>query len=105
VYQAVNSTCTSWDLTHQTKMNVIYSIRVYKGNINVLKTLKCFESVSMSGDGDIICQFKPNKTRGNLIARSGDWVVEYSTGEYQRYGSEAYNRLFRTPNAESNKEY
>lgn len=86
-------------------MNVIYSIRVYKGNIKVLKSLKCFESVSIKDGGDIICQFKPNKTRGSLIARNGDWVVEFSTGEYQRYGSEAYNRLFRTQNAESNKEY
>lgn len=86
-------------------MDIKYSIRVHKNNLETLKTLKCLQSVSVSEDGKAVtCQFKDNKTRGSLIARTGDWIVEYATGEYQRFGNEAYQRLCWNPSRTS-KEY
>lgn len=86
-------------------MNIKYSIRVHGNNLETLKTLKCLQSVSVLEDGKAVtCQFKDNKTRGSLIARTGDWIVEFATGEYQRFGNEAYQRLCWNP-SQTSKEY
>lgn len=79
-------------------MNIKYSIKVHKDNLEKLQTLKCLQSIDVSEDGNhVTCQFKDNKTRGSLIARTGDWLVEFASGEWQRYGSEAYATLCWNP--------
>lgn len=63
-------------------MKVIYSIKVHRDNLKTLQGLKCLQSVDVGEDGkSITCQFKDNKTRGSLIARTNDWLVELATGE------------------------
>ena len=78
-------------------MKVIYSIKVHKDNVSQLKKLDCFTSVRKDTAGKIICQFKDNKTRGSMIARTGDYVVQFGSGEWQRFGAEAYSSLVKNP--------
>lgn len=86
-------------------MKIIFSIRVHRDNLERLRQLKCLQSVDVSEDGKkITCQFKDNKTRGSLIARTGDWLVEFSSGLWQRYGNEAYQGLCWNP-SNNVKEY
>ena len=78
-------------------MKVIYSIKVHKDNVLQLKKLDCFTSVSEDATGKVICQFKDSKTRGSMIARTGDYVVQFESGEWQRFGIEAYSSLVKNP--------
>lgn len=80
-------------------MKVIYSIKVHKDNLSKLEKMDCFSSVGIDSNGRIACQFKDNKTRGSLIARTGDFVVQFASGEWQRFGSEAYSILIKNPSA------
>lgn len=91
-------TCRSLLKEKRRNMKILKSVRVHKDNLEKLKTLQCLQSVSTSEDGrQVVCRFKDNKTRGSLIARTDDWLVEFETGEWQRYGSEAYSTLVWSP--------
>ena len=85
-------------------MKIIYSIKVHRVNLKTLQGLKCLQSVDVGEDGEITCQFKDNKTRGCLIARTNDWLVELATGEWMRFGDTAYQQLVWNPSKVS-KEY
>lgn len=80
-------------------MKVIYSIKVHRDNLEKLQKLDCFSSVSTDTSGNVVCQFKDNKTRGSLIARTGDYAVQFASGEWQRFGSEAFSILVKNPSA------
>lgn len=80
-------------------MKVIFSIKVHKDSLHQLRKMDCFSSVGEDTEGRIVCQFKDNKTRGSLIARTGDYVVQFASGEWQRFGSEAFSVLIKTPAA------
>lgn len=67
-------------------MKIIYSIKVHIDHLKTLQGLKCLQSVDVGEDGKSI----DNKTRGSLIARTNDWLVEFSTGEWQKFGDAAY---------------
>lgn len=87
------------------KMKVIYSIKVHRDNLKTLQGLKCLQSVeSVKMANQITCQFKDNKTRGCLIAHTNDWLVEFATGEWQKFGDAAYQQLVWNPSKIS-KEY
>lgn len=86
-------------------MKIIYSIKVHIDHLKTLQGLKCLQSVDVGEDGkSITCQFKDNNTRGSLIARTNDWLVEFSTGEWQKFGDAAYQQLVWNPSNVS-KEY
>ena len=87
------------------KMKVIYSIKVHRDNLQQLQKLRYLARVDVGDDGkSITVQIKDNCTRGSLIARTGDYIVQFSTGEVQRYGCEAYANLVKNPSNVS-KEY
>lgn len=85
-------------------MKIIYSIKVNRDNLKTLQGLKCLQSVDVGDDGNITCQFKDNKTRGCLIAHTNDWLVEFATGEWQRFSEPTYHQLVWNPSNVS-KEY
>lgn len=86
-------------------MKVIYSIKVHRDNLQQLQKLRYLSRVDVGEDGkSITVQIKDNCTRGRLIARTGDYIVQFSTGEVQRYGCEAYANLVKNPSNVS-KEY
>jgi hypothetical protein len=79
-------------------MKVIYSIKVHRDNLKQLQKLRFLARVDVGEDGkSITVQIKDNCTRGSLIARTGDYIVQFSTGEVQRYGCEAYANLVKNP--------
>lgn len=86
-------------------MKIIYSIKVHRDNLKTLQGMKCLQYVDVGEDGkSITCQFKDNKTRGCLIAHTNDWIVEFETGEWQKFGDAAYQQLVWNPSKVS-KEY
>ena len=67
------------------KMDIIQQIRVQAQNIEVLKNLDCVRDIKTDGN-KITVYLKDNKTLGNLIALTDEWLVEYRTGMWQRFG-------------------
>lgn len=82
-------------------MNIIKSIRVWRNNIDELRSLDCLEFVIVSQDRnrrmDITVRFKDEATDGSPIARTGDWLVQYKTGKWQRFGNNVYQSLSFNP--------
>ena len=76
------------------KMDIIQQIRVQAQNIEVLKNLDCVRDIKTDGN-NITVYLKDNKTLGNLIAVTDEWLVEYRTGRWQRVGKEAYQQQIR----------
>ena len=46
---------------------------------------------------DITVRFKDDATDGSPIARTGDWLVQYKTGKWQRFGNNVYQSLSFNP--------
>lgn len=75
-------------------MDIIQQIRVQVQNIEVLKNLDCVRDMKTDGN-NITVYLKDNKTLGNLIALTDEWLVEFKTGMWQRFGKEAYQQQIR----------
>lgn len=78
-------------------MKVIYSIRIKRDKINELRKLDIAESVDLTTDGNIIVRLKPELTDGKLEAIKDEYLVQWESGKWQRYGSIAYDLLFHNP--------
>ena len=76
------------------KMDIIQQIRVQAQNVEVLKNLDCVRDIKTDGN-NITVYLKDNKTFGNLIALTDEWLVEYRTGMWQRFGKDAYQQQIR----------
>lgn len=77
-------------------MKIDYSIKVTRENIHAIKALSCVASISEDGQ---TVKLKPDATRGGIILHSGDWLVRFKNGLYQRFGSAAYDRLVTNPDS------
>lgn len=87
-------------------MKIIDSIKVHRDNLEKLRKLNYISRVDVGEDGkSITVQIKDNCTRGSLIARTGDYIVQYKTGEVQRFGASSYSTLVKNPSETSCKEY
>ncbi len=78
-------------------MRILRSIRVWSDNLDELRKLECLRSVIVDGVRGITCHIKDNRTTGSLVAHSGDWLVEYETGMWQRFGDTAHSTLVFNP--------
>lgn len=82
-------------------MNIVKSVRVWRNNIEELRSLDCLEFVNVSEDRyhrmEITVRFKDEVTDGSPIAHTGDWLVQYKTGKWQRFGSNIYQSLSFSP--------
>lgn len=76
------------------KMDIIRQIRVQVQNVEVLKHLDCVRDIKTDGN-KITVYLKDNKTLGNRIALTDEWLAEYQTGMWQRFGKEAYQQQIR----------
>ena len=70
--------------------------KVCRANRDSLSETPCVRTVTDSPDG-LSVLLDPMYTRGRTVARSGDYIVQYASGLYQRFGSEAFARLERNP--------
>lgn len=74
-------------------MKVIYSIRIKRNKIDELRKLDIVESVDLATDGNIVVRLKPEFTDGKLEAAKDEYLVQWESGKWQRYGSVAYDLL------------
>lgn len=83
------------------QMKIIRSVKVWRKSIDELKSLGCFEFVKTDKKDprQVICRFKHGMTQGSPIVHTGDYVVQYETGKWQRMGSAMYQGLTFEPNA------
>ena len=78
-------------------MKVIKSIRITKDTIDTLKRLDVVENVSTTPSRNIVVRLKPELTEGKLEAAKNEYLVQWESGKWQRYGSIAYDLLFHNP--------
>jgi len=66
-------------------------------NVDKFSLLPCVSAVTGARCAPV-AHLDPNATKGSLTVHAGEYLVQYASGLWQRYGAEAYNRLIRTPN-------
>ena len=81
-------------------MNVKKAIRIRKENICDISKLECVENV-VEKDGDIKVTLKPEHTDGRLEAVKDEYLVQWGSGKWQRFGEAAFNHLYKNPAKEA----
>ena len=81
-------------------MKVIKTIRIRKENIGDIRKLECVENV-VEKDGDIKVTLKPEHTDGRLEAVKDEYLVQWGSGKWQRFGEAAFNHLYKNPAKEA----
>lgn len=71
-------------------------IKVHRVNLEALSKLDCVEYIKHRSDG-IVIKLKEEFTNGFPILHDGDFLVQFESGLYQRFGSEAIQRFIRNP--------
>lgn len=79
-------------------MNVINHIRIKKETVGTIRKLEAVERVDMKPDGSIVVHLRPEFTEGKEQAVKNEYLVQWSNGKWQRFGTEAFQRLFFAPN-------
>lgn len=82
------------------KMKVIYTIRVKKENINELSKLEAVERIFNNEKGRMVVLLKQDFTDGKREVAENDYIVQWKSGKYQRFGAVAFDNLFKTPSEE-----
>lgn len=77
-------------------MKVIKTIKIHRSNLDALNKLDCVEYIKHRTDG-IVVKLKEEYTKGFTILHSEDYLVKFENGLYQRFGSEAIQRLIKNP--------
>lgn len=78
-------------------MKVKDSIPVDSDTYERLFALPCVTAVSRAPSGDITVSLSPLHTEGALRAHTGDRLVQFASGKWQRFGKEAWFRLNQSP--------
>lgn len=81
-------------------MKVKKTIRIRKENIRELKKLECVESIEQNGM-DILVRLKPEHTEGKQEAFKDEYLVQWNSGKWQRFGEAAFNHLYKNPAKEA----
>lgn len=86
-------------------MKITRSIRVWSKNKDELLKLDCLEFVREDARDkkQITCRFKNGVTQGSPIAHTGDYLVQYETGKWQRVGANVISTLVFNPKANANR--
>ena len=86
-------------------MKVKQYIRIRKDTIDEVSRLDCVERVEYGHNGEIVVLLKPECTKGNRQVRKDEYLVQWKSGLWQRYGSEAFGRLFKNPGKEAGNQW
>lgn len=81
-------------------MKVKKTIRIRKENIRELKKLECVESIEQNGM-DILVRLKPEHTEEKQEAFKDEYLVQWNSGKWQRFGEAAFNHLYKNPAKEA----
>ena len=77
-------------------MKVLKIIKINRVNLVALSKLDCIEYIKHRADG-LVVKLKEEYTNGFVMLHSEDYLVEFENGLYQRFGSEAIQRLVKNP--------
>lgn len=81
-------------------MIVKKTIRIRKENIRELEKLKCVESIKQNERG-IFVRLNPEYTEGKLEAVKDEYLVQWDSGKWQRFGEIAISRISKNPGKEA----
>lgn len=73
-------------------MKITYSIKVNSDNIEAIEALPCVASVTHTPRGTVV-RLHSSSTRGRTEAVSGEWLVLFACGLWQRFGHVAYDSM------------
>lgn len=82
-------------------MEVKKTIRVRKETVNELLKQECVERVEQWHDGNIVVKLLPGYTDGKPELRKGEYLVQFNSGKWQRFGAEAFQKLLKNPGKEA----
>lgn len=82
-------------------MKVKKTIRVRKETVNDLLKQECVERVEQWNDGNIVVKLFPGYTDGKTELRKGEYIVQFNSGKWQRFGAEAFQKLLNNPGKEA----
>ena len=75
-------------------------IKIERRNIEKLKALDCIRKIEEDKTGNITCYLHPESSRGLPIAKEGEYLVQFETNMWQRFGAIAYLALVSNPSEE-----
>lgn len=78
-------------------MDITESIKVEKKNIDKLLELECVDRIIYQSGCQFEIVLKAEYSKGRLRVMSGDWLVKFGNGTWQRVGSNAYQNLIFKP--------
>lgn len=78
-------------------MDVKKYIEVTCRNYKELKKLECVKDIQLKSGTELELTIKPECTQGMPIVREGDYLVQFASGSWQRFGSEAFLKLNLLP--------
>lgn len=81
-------------------MDIRNHIKVTYRNFSELRELECVKEIKLLSEHEVVLRIKPDCTKGHPIAREGDYLVQFSSGLWQRVGSDAFMRLTLKPSKE-----
>lgn len=82
-------------------MKVKKTIRVRKEAVDDLLKQECVERVEQWHDGNIVVKLFPGYTDGKPELRKGEYLVQFNSGKWQRFGAEAFQKLLKNTGKEA----
>lgn len=82
-------------------MKVKKTIRVRKETVNELFKQECVDKIELWHDGNIVVKLLPGYTDGKPELCKGEYLVQFNSGKWQRFGAEAFQKLLKNPGKEA----
>lgn len=86
-------------------MKIKRNIKIDKSNIEEISSLECVEWFDLWHDGTLVVKLSPEYTKGRLTLKSGDYLCQFDSGLWQRYGAEAMSRALINPRKEGGNQW
>ena len=81
-------------------MKIVKTIKIGKSNVEEISSLECVDSIEWCEDCTLTVHIKPEMTRGRLTVRTGEYLCQFASGLWQRFGSEAFGKTICKPRKE-----
>lgn len=81
-------------------MKIVKTIKISKTNIEEILFLECVDRLGWSEDGTLEVHLNPGLTKGRLTVREGEYLCQFASGLWQRFGSEAFGKTVCKPRKE-----
>lgn len=82
-------------------MDVIKQIKVTYKNKSQLEKLDCVQHIELISEREIAIRLKDECTEGLPVIQEGEYLIQWKTGKWQRFGAESYNKLCTKPSKDN----